>query len=151
MARGRRRTPPARRNSTQGLNQAAPPARSDEPAVATRITESSYSGPLPPSTELEAYDRVLPGAAERIFSMAESFAAHTQHLEVEAMRQERSAQRWGRNVAAAVVLAILGTCIYALRLGHEEFATTLGSWTIVALAAVFVAGKVPRARSLKNK
>ena len=75
--------------------------------------------------------------------MAESFAAHTQRLETEAMQQERSAQTWGRGVAAAVVLAVLATCTYALRLGHEGFATTLGSWTIVALAAVFVAGKVP--------
>ena len=143
MARRRRRTPPARKNSTQEPTQAARPVRPEEQSVTTRITESSYSGPLPPSTELEAYDRVLPGAAERIISMAERFAAHTQHLEAEAMRQERSAQRWGRNVAAMVVLAILGTCIYALHRGHEEFATTLGSWTIVALAAVFVAGKVP--------
>ena len=97
MARGRRRTPPARRNPTQDLNQDAHPARPEEQAVTTRITESSYSGPLPPSTELEAYDKVLPGAAERIFSMAESFAAHTQCPEAEAMRQERFAQRWGAN------------------------------------------------------
>ena len=59
------------------------------------------------------------------------------------MRQEGNAQLWGRGVAAAVVLAILATCIYALHLDKEEFATTLGSWTVVALVAVFVAGKVP--------
>ena len=75
--------------------------------------------------------------------MAEGFAAHTQNLEAEAMRQERSDLRWGRGVAAGVVVAVLGTCIWALYLDKEGFATTLGSWTIVALAAVFVAGKVP--------
>ena len=76
-------------------------------------------------------------------SMAESFAAHAQQLEGDAMRHEISAQRWGRMVAAVVVMAILGVCVYALHLGYEEFATKLGSWTIVALAAVFAAGKVP--------
>ena len=75
--------------------------------------------------------------------MAESYAAHTRELEAEAMRQEGSAQRWGRGIAATVVFAILATCLYALHLDKEDFATKLGSWTIVALAAVFVAGKVP--------
>lgn len=32
---------------------------------------------------------------------------------------------------------------WALYLDKEEFATSLGSWTIVALASVFVAGKIP--------
>ena len=143
MARGRRRTSRDNRRSTQGLTQAEPPAPSGERVVRTRISESSYSGPLPPSTELEAYERVLPGAAERIISMAESFAAHVQRLERDAMRHEASAQRWGRMVAAVMVMVILGACMYALHPGYEEFATKLGSWTIVALAAVFVAGKVP--------
>ena len=71
------------------------------------------------------------------------YAAHTRSLEAEATRQEASAQRWGRGVAATVAIAILATCLYALHLDKEDFATTLGSWTIVALAAVFVAGKVP--------
>ena len=59
------------------------------------------------------------------------------------MRHERSEQRWARGVAAGVVIAVLVTCIWALYLDKEEFATALGSWTIVALASVFVAGKIP--------
>ena len=59
------------------------------------------------------------------------------------MQQERSDQRWARGVAAGVVLAVLATCIWALYLDKEEFAKSLGSWTIVALASVFIAGKIP--------
>ena len=81
--------------------------------------------------------------------MAESFAEHTQRLEAEAVKQERIDVRWARGVAAGVVVAVLGTCIWALYLDKEDFATTLGSWTIVALAAVFVVGKVPD--WIKNK
>ena len=76
-------------------------------------------------------------------TMAESFAAHVQSLEAEAMSQTRSEYRWGRSVAAGVVLAVLATCIYALHLDKEDFAIALGSSTIVALALVFIAGKVP--------
>lgn len=59
------------------------------------------------------------------------------------MREERANTRWGRGIAAGVVVAVLGTCIWALYLNKEEFAVTLGSWTIVALAGVFIAGRVP--------
>ena len=75
--------------------------------------------------------------------MAEGYAAHTQDLEKGLLRQERSDQRSARHVAAGVVIAVLVTCIWALYLDKEEFATTLGSWTIVALAGVFIAGKIP--------
>ncbi len=41
----------------------------------------TYSSPLPPSSELENYDRVLPGAADRIIRMAEN-AQSTQHYAI---------------------------------------------------------------------
>ena len=75
--------------------------------------------------------------------MAEGYAAHQQALEMQAMQQERSDRQWARWIAAVVVFAVLLSCLYALHLGYEDFALSLGSWTIVALAAVFVAGKVP--------
>ena len=75
--------------------------------------------------------------------MAEAYAEHRQDLEKQAMQQERADLRWGRGIAAAVVAAVLGTCVYALHIDEPEFAETLGSWTIVALAAVFIAGKAP--------
>ena len=59
------------------------------------------------------------------------------------MSQTRSEYRWGRFVAAAVVLAVLLTCIYALHLDKEDFAIVFGSSTIIALALIFIAGKVP--------
>ena len=75
--------------------------------------------------------------------MAEGYAAHTQEIEKGLLRQERSDQKSARHVAAGVVLAVLVACIWALYLDKEEFAITLGSWTIIALAGVFVAGKIP--------
>lgn len=47
--------------------------------VADRVTENtmavySYSGPLPPSSEFASYEKVLPGAADRILFMAEESA-----------------------------------------------------------------------------
>lgn len=41
----------------------------------------SFSGPLPPPKHLAEYERILPGAAERIFRMAEDQATHRRSLE----------------------------------------------------------------------
>jgi uncharacterized membrane protein len=38
--------------------------------------EVSYSAPLPPSREFAGYEQVLPGAADRILTMAEKEAEH---------------------------------------------------------------------------
>lgn len=114
-----------------------------EKTSVTREISASYSGPLPPASQLEAYNRIDPTFAERIVSMAEGYAAHTQRLESKLVDQERSDKIWARNIAAGVVIAILVTCIWALYLDKDEFALRLGSWTVVALAGVFIAGKLP--------
>ena len=44
-------------------------------------TSLSWSGPLPPPKVLEAYDRLVPGAAERIMKMAEQQSEHRRGLE----------------------------------------------------------------------
>ena len=142
MSRRRRARPPTKSAPTRPAAEVQPrPAAEVQPSLT--ITRSERSGPLPPATELQAYENVLPGAADRIIAMAEGFAAHVQSLEAEAMSQTRSEYRWGRFVAAAVVLAVLLTCIYALHLDKEDFAIVFGSSTIIALALIFIAGKVP--------
>ena len=40
-------------------------------ANSLRLTEASYHGPIPPSSEFKRYEEVLPGAADRIITMAE--------------------------------------------------------------------------------
>jgi uncharacterized membrane protein len=57
----------------------------------------SFSGPLPPPEALERYNQVLPGAAERIISMAESQHAHRQELEKKVIHANISAQKTARS------------------------------------------------------
>ena len=138
------------RSSELGTPEIIPPGDKDSEestvrtgtAVQVRTTET-YSGPLPPATELAAYNEVHPGAANRIIRMAESYADHTQELEKAALKLEGCARQRGQWLGVIAVCAVLGACLFALHLGHPRFATVLGPVTIVALAAVFVLGKVP--------
>lgn len=49
------------------------------------IQHQSFSGPLPRPEDFAEYDRVLPGAADRILKMAENQATHRQGLERRAL------------------------------------------------------------------
>ncbi len=49
-------------------------------ATAT-LREERHSGPLPHPVILAAYEEIMPGAAERIFKMAERQSVHRQELE----------------------------------------------------------------------
>ena len=40
-----------------------------------------YSGPIPPASELAKYETILPGAANRILTMAEKQSQHRQKME----------------------------------------------------------------------
>lgn len=50
-------------------------AQTDDPKIVVRHERSArsvhFSGPLPPASELNAYEEALPGLAERIVAMAE--------------------------------------------------------------------------------
>lgn len=148
------------RPSEPGTQEVLPPADDESgaqaadtrTAVQVRTTES-YSGPLPPADQLAAYDKVEPGAANRIIVMAEDYAKHSRALEQTALSLEGKTRLRGQLLGVVVVLAVLGACLIALDLGYEAFAIALGSGTLVALAIVFVLGKVPewlKMRDLKD-
>lgn len=48
------------------------PKHHRESSQVNRIMSASYSGPLPLPSDFEGYERVVPGAADRILTMAET-------------------------------------------------------------------------------
>lgn len=108
-----------------------------------KVIQTSYSGPLPISSELANYELIVPGSAERIIRMAEVYAEHQQTMESKTIEYTRAESLTGQIIGAILVVVILFVCVVALLYGYDEFATTVGSWTIVSLAIVFVTGKVP--------
>lgn len=85
----------------------------------------------------------MPGSADRIIRMAEKAVEHeieTGSRVVEGVFAER---RRGQLAGAIVVIAVLACSGWALSLGYEGFAMTLGGWTLVGVAAIFVLGRLP--------
>ena len=62
------------------------PSKDSAPTSGTQIQHASFSGPIPPPTVLEGYERIIPGAAERILAMAEADAKHQRDIELAALQ-----------------------------------------------------------------
>lgn len=105
----------------------------------TTVSHYSRSSPIPDAAELEHYERVLPGAADRIVTMAENRAAHVERI------QSKSLDMTGRladnlmRLGTIVVLAGLATASYLVYQGHDVTGavTAIANLLIAALGAVF--------------
>src|SRR5258707_15759850 len=62
------------------------PANARPAILHQQHTQTLYQGPLPQPEDFANYERVLPGAADRILKMAETQATHRQGLERFAVR-----------------------------------------------------------------
>lgn len=46
-----------------------------------KVMQSEFSGPIPPPNMIKGYEAILPGAADRIMTMAEKQSSHRQEME----------------------------------------------------------------------
>lgn len=97
-----------------------PPAKKSGSAVRREtMTRSIFVGPLPPAQELQRYDKVLEGAADRILRMAESEQAHGQQMDREALAADREIASRGQHYAL-IATGSLGAAGLVLGLtGHD--------------------------------
>ena len=111
---------------------AAKQGKHDVAVVAASSQSVVYSGPLPPASEMAQYEKVYPGAAERIIRMAEKQAEHRQNIEHMAVW----ASSW-RSILGVVfaffitigALTLSGVCFYLeyIKTGCAIFGTTLAT------------------------
>jgi len=89
---------------------------------------------------LEAYETILPGAAERILAMAENQSNHRQKMEAKALSFE------GRNSLLGILagwfigvfgLSVAGFCIYT---GHDTAGGVIGGVSLASLVGTFIYG-----------
>ncbi len=125
----------------QGITQKPEVTATNQPRVAhQQFIASTYSGPLPPAEAFERYERVCPGAADRIIAMAEQQASHRQELE---RRREATISRNSQlGIVSALLLAVfvLVGGVICVILGHDWAGGVIVSLDLVSLCAVFVYG-----------
>lgn len=100
--------------------------------------EVAYSGPIPPPNHFAQYENVLPGAADRILSMAE----REQEDRHRSNKMDRKLSFIGLWLGAILTLIIIGVAVYAIFCGAvKEGVIVLG--TIIAISGIYVLRKSP--------
>jgi uncharacterized membrane protein len=102
-----------------------PAAPSSRAVIEQRISATSYSGPLPTPEQLEKFDQVLPGLADRIMTMAEGHASNRWRND----RLQRVSKILGQCFAFLICMALIGGGFYTITLGHSliGFGTVAGA------------------------
>ena len=75
------------------------------------MRSQSFRGPLPPPEMLDEYEKVLPGAAERIFKMAETEQGHRVSWERKALKAVTRGQWFGFTIAIVAILISAGLAV----------------------------------------
>ena len=98
------------------------------------------SGPLPPPRTLQEYETIIPGAANRIFEMADRQSEHRIQLE-KAVVNGDSRRSYLAMIAAFILSAlVIGGGIYLVATGHDWAGASLIGMNLVGLAGIFVYG-----------
>ncbi len=125
---------------------------------AQQIQRKSFSGPIPPATELEHYERVHPGLAERIvsmaerqLSMAESQMRHRQDLESKVITSNVRLSYLGLVSGFVLGTGGLGAAVYLIRLGKELGGGAAFIASLATLAGLFIYGRKKQQRGEKNR
>lgn len=93
-----------------------------------------YAGPLPSPDVFERYEMILPGAAERILTMAETQSQHRQ--EMERMQLEAEIRDSHRGITFAFILGIscIGVSVAAIAFSPSNAGTILGG--VIGVAGI---------------
>jgi len=133
MSKKKNKIPANVRPTAQKLNK--------QNQIGAQVTTQQFSGPVPHPEILRGYDQVLPGAAERILTMAELDQKH--QIELENSAQHLAAKEIKRGQIFGLFVSIFAfiTSIASLILGFEKAAMVIGGTTVVGLVAVFVTSR----------
>lgn len=114
-----------------------------EQRVITTV-QQQYSGPLPQPADLEKYDQIVPGAAERILIMAEKEQTnrHKENERQDALMHTLSLR--GQWIGLFLAMLFTGVSVFFAINGMEKLSALFGTPLIVWVCSIFVLRKTPK-------
>ena len=121
---------------------------------------STYSGPIPPPQDFLQYNEILPGAADRILSMAEAFGEYERDITSRALALDESIEKSnsksktrGQWMSFVLLLLFSGMALAGALLGHPEVFKLFSGTSLAALAlivAAFVGDRIGQPQSKRQ-
>jgi len=112
--------------------------------VAVRLEKTeTFQGPVPHPDIIEGYEKILTGAAERIFKSWENQTEHRQNMERSVVKTDNCKSILGVILGfVVVVIAIIGGIVTAIN-GHPLFGGGLSLVGLAMLATAFITSRRP--------
>jgi uncharacterized membrane protein len=105
-----------------------------------------FSGPMPPPEVLAEYDRIIPGAAERILAMAEANGSQRRALENRTLETNRLLALTGQWLAFAIAMTAIAGGIWLASRGQSLEGLTSLLAALGSLLVVFFVDRADRQR-----
>lgn len=130
-----------------------------------QLSESSFSGPIPPPDVLSEYREIDSSFPERCMKMAEKEQEHRHAMEREITElekkklemaqdfvpREQNLKSRGQSFAFILATTAFGMIAFSVWMKDSTTAGILAGTTITALAAIFVTGRIVEIRNGKNE
>lgn len=145
MAKKKVNSRPKKPQPTERIDASKAAGNSDTSLVSIA---QSFEGPLPPPTFLKQYEEALPGAADRIFALAESQTKHRIELEnrllegeIEDAKNGRGERRLGQwlGFVICIVAIVSGATISVM--GQPYAGVLIGAVGLTPLVSTFITGR----------
>jgi uncharacterized membrane protein len=148
-----RRKKDLRRTSPTPIEQSQqPPAGSVQQGSIFSSTQLELrAGPLPDPAILREYDELVPGAADRIISMAEQQSEHRRRLEAMVVRAGIRRAYAGATFGLILGMTSIGGGIYLAATGHDLTGFGLVITAVAGLAGVFIHSRYRGRQELVEK
>ncbi len=119
--------------------------------ITATAEERRISGPIPPPDILAEYERVVPGAADRILTMAEGQQKHRHQLENKVTDHNIDRTNRGQKLTFVLSLVVfIGAVIIAV-FGNPAWAFSIMLADLLALLVVNLKSKNEQRRELQEK
>ncbi len=105
------------------------------------MAQEHFSGPLPHPRHLIEYDAILPGAAERILTMAEKAQTHSAEMDRLIVQAQIDDQKRGMNYGLIALLVILALAAAFGYLDRPIIAGLFLGAAVLGSIPVFVNGR----------
>lgn len=103
--------------------------------------ELSFSGPIPSAQILSEYDKIIPGAAERIISMIEAEVMHRRSIEIDIFKKHVKTVIWGQLLGFIIGLIGIFAGSYIILKGSEIPGAIIGLASLTSIMATFLTTK----------
>lgn len=101
----------------------------------------SFEGPLPHPQILADYDKISPGFADRIITMAESETKHRHNLEFNTLKAQIWETRFGQILGFLIGIFTIAAGTFCAIRGAQISGSIIGSSGVVSLVSAFIFGR----------